>query len=192
MQREEHARRQRILNQIAQDRENNSKKHALEYPSKTKNTDEIAHVKQHINNSQIVRIQLKKPDGNIVIKIFNCEDNFGVLRSYVAENVLNGLYSKFSLANSFPRKEYTEEDDRKSMIELDLAPTATILVLPLEKTKLISQFQIFSILRNILLTIYNPILTIISSIHTFVFQSNQRDPNERNTSESDKNFKHGS
>ena len=42
-------------------------------------------------------------------------------------------YGNFSLATMFPRREFTSEDLNKTLLELDLAPSASIVLLPVSK-----------------------------------------------------------
>lgn len=86
-------------------------------------------------NADFTRIQFKKPDGDSEMHTFNASDKFETLRSYVAESVVCGSVSNYILASTFPRREYTTEDDPKTMSELDLMPSAVILILPCDKPR---------------------------------------------------------
>lgn len=50
------------------------------------------------------------------------------------ESVVAGAYSHYTLASTFPRREYSAEDDNKSMTELDLTPSAVILIIPSDRS----------------------------------------------------------
>lgn len=43
---------------------------------------------------------------------------------------IGNRYGNFSLATMFPRREFTEEDMDKTLQELELAPSASIVLLP--------------------------------------------------------------
>lgn len=86
-------------------------------------------------NADFTRIQFKKSDGESEMHTFNASDKFQTLRTYVAESVVRGSMRDYTLASTFPRKEYSTEDDDKSMSELDLTPSAVILILPSDKSR---------------------------------------------------------
>lgn len=50
-------------------------------------------------------------------------------------------YGQFSLATMFPRREFTTEDLEKSLLELELAPSASIVLLPVSYTHTLSDSQ---------------------------------------------------
>lgn len=79
------------------------------------------------------RIQFKKLYGETEMHTFNAFDKFLTLRTYVADTIVHG--KDFSLASAFPRKQYSAEDDDKSMSELDLIPSAVILILPGDQSR---------------------------------------------------------
>lgn len=86
-------------------------------------------------NADFTRIQFKKPDGESEMHTFNASDKFQALRTYVADSVVCGALKDYTLATTFPRKEYSTVDDDKSMSELDLTPSAVILILPSDKSR---------------------------------------------------------
>lgn len=86
-------------------------------------------------NADFTRIQFKKPDGESEMHTFNASDKFQTLRTYVADSVVRDSVRHYTLASTFPRREYSAEDDDKSMSELDLTPSAVILIIPIEKSR---------------------------------------------------------
>lgn len=133
----EQAIRKRVLEQIAQDRAanrerfNNSASAAA--AQQADEPEKLSAPKQY--NGTEARIQFRKPDGSVVSNEFVASDTFQVVRDYVMNQLLGGNQN-FKLASSFPRHQFTEEDINKTLIELDLAPTAVILVLSSDKTLL--------------------------------------------------------
>lgn len=51
---------------------------------------------------------------------------------FCAQEVGN-RYGHFSLATMFPRREFTSEDMNKTLLELELAPSASIVLLPVSR-----------------------------------------------------------
>lgn len=52
-------------------------------------------------------------------------------------------YGNFSLATMFPRREFTSEDMQKTLLELELTPSASIVLLPVSNKE--STFHVFSV-----------------------------------------------
>lgn len=129
------AARKRILDQIAQDRAERAQRSS---PASTSPAAEVDQPKKYVPpkvNADFTRIQFKKPGGESEMHTFNSSDKFRILRTYVAESVVGASMRDYTLASTFPRKEYTVDDDDKSMSELDLAPSAVILILPSDKSR---------------------------------------------------------
>ncbi|KAJ6643852.1 UBX domain-containing protein 4, partial [Pseudolycoriella hygida] len=128
------AARKRILDQIAQDRAERAQRlnlTAANPPAEADNANKYVPPKV---NADFTRIQFKKPNGESEMHTFNSSDKFEAVRAYVADSVVRGAFGSYILASTFPRREYTAEDDEKSMSELDLTPSAVILILPNEKS----------------------------------------------------------
>lgn len=50
--------------------------------------------------------------------------------SLYASQTVGNTYGNFSLATMFPRREFTKEDYGKKLLELELAPSASVVLLP--------------------------------------------------------------
>lgn len=133
----EQAIRKRVLEQIAQDRAANRERFnnsATTSEAQTVEPEKPASAPKQYNGTE-ARIQFRKPDGSSVSNEFLATDTFQVVRDYVLNQLLGGNQN-FKLASSFPRHQFTDEDLNKTLTELDLAPTAVILVLSSDKTLL--------------------------------------------------------
>lgn len=51
----------------------------------------------------------------------------------VLSQEVGNRYGNFSLATMFPRREFTNEDLNKTLLELELAPSASIVLLPVSR-----------------------------------------------------------
>lgn len=133
--REEQAVRQRILAQIEQDRVERALKFNQNLPKTSENADRQAAARSPFaTDKSEARIQFKKPGGDTEIKVFKGSEKFEVIRQHVEQNVVAGSgIREFALATTFPKKEFKAEDNDKTLLELNLAPTAVILILPLDK-----------------------------------------------------------
>ena len=80
------------------------------------------------------RIQFKLPIGTPTSATFEATSNLSTLRTYVIENI-QLPFRKFKMASSFPRKDFTEEDNNKTLLELELVPSSVILILPIKNVR---------------------------------------------------------
>lgn len=124
-------------------------------------------------------MQFKKPDGTIDTFTFNSSDTFQILRDYVSSTVLaDSTVRNFILARSFPRREFTDDDNVKSLIELDLAPSSVVLIVPLEKTSAakaaINKIQPLDIFRSTFWTVVSPMLALLNYLRAIVFGGGAR------------------
>lgn len=54
---------------------------------------------------------------------------------FVLFQEVGNRYGNFSLATMFPRREFTGEDLDKTLLELELAPSASVVLLPVSLTR---------------------------------------------------------
>lgn len=77
------------------------------------------------------RIQFRKPTGESIVDTFKSDGYFGDVWKYAQASVVDGSQN-FVLATAMPpRQEFSAEDSQKTLIELNLAPSAVLLVIPL-------------------------------------------------------------
>ncbi|XP_064875143.1 UBX domain-containing protein 4-like isoform X2 [Oncorhynchus nerka] len=136
---EEKAARERVKAQIALDRADRAARYA-------NNQEEVeaarlaalqarqaeAEAKKeivHRERSAIARIQFRLPDGSFFTRQFSSEARLNEARQF-AFNEVGNRYGNFSLATMFPRREFTADDLGKTLLELELAPGASIVLLP--------------------------------------------------------------
>ena len=143
--------KQRIKERIQQDREEKQKKYAkekeeLENSKKTQlEQQELARQQQaqaeSARLSQIARIQFRFVDGSSVNQQFDPNQTLDEARSFVADKLKERNESQsFSLHSSFPKREYTSADMVKTLRDLQLAPSASLLVIPI-KSKAAKTFE---------------------------------------------------
>uniref|UniRef100_I3KLF1 UBX domain-containing protein 4 n=1 Tax=Oreochromis niloticus TaxID=8128 RepID=I3KLF1_ORENI len=136
---EEKAARERVKQQIAMDRADRAARY-----TKTREDEKAAKVallqarqaeeearKEALvrERSTIARIQFRLPDGSSFTNQFPSQSRLQEARNFAAQEVGN-RYGNFSLATMFPRREFTSEDLNKTLLELDLAPSASVVLLP--------------------------------------------------------------
>ncbi|NXP71728.1 UBXN4 protein, partial [Ramphastos sulfuratus] len=177
---EERAARERIRQQIALDRAERAARFA-----KTKEEAEAAkaaalQAKQaeiearkeasQRERSAIARIQFRLPDGSSFTNQFPSEARLEEARQFAAQTVGN-TYGNFSLATMFPRREFTKEDYGKKLLELELAPSASVVLLPAGRPATSVVQASGSDLWKFLGTILYPLLAVWRFISNFLFTS---------------------
>lgn len=81
------------------------------------------------NQSGITRIQFKLPSGTTHTAQFDSKTTLASLRNHVVANI-QLPFTKFVMYTSYPRKDLTNEGSEKTLQDLELVPTAVILILP--------------------------------------------------------------
>ncbi|NWR70912.1 UBXN4 protein, partial [Centropus unirufus] len=177
---EERAARERIRQQIARDRAERAARFA-----KSKEEAEAAkaaalQAKQaeiearkeasQKERSAIARIQFRLPDGSSFTNQFPSEARLEEARQFAAQTVGN-TYGNFSLATMFPRREFTKEDYAKKLVDLELAPSASVVLLPAGRPATSVVQASGSDLWRFLGTILYPLLAVWRFISNFLFTS---------------------
>ncbi|KAG7503509.1 UBX domain-containing protein 4 isoform X1 [Solea senegalensis] len=136
---EEKAARERVKLQIAMDRADRAaryaktqeeEKAAREAILKAREVEQEARKETLVRQrSTIARIQFRLPDGSFFTNQFPSQSTLQDAQHFAAQEVRN-RYSNFSLATMFPRREFTSEDMSKTLLELELVPSASIVLLP--------------------------------------------------------------
>lgn len=181
---EEHLARERVLAQIAQDRaeraakfnQMNEKKlqeqklkqqeaEARKKAEQEKITEEAA------RRSQFANIQFRLSDGSSLVHRFPADATLRDVQQFVVENMPNGSLSSsdFVLSTNFPRREFSRNDYSQTLRDLQLTPSATLLVLPVKAMRTSSPSNnYFSFLWDI----FAPIMVIWSYVINFFSPSN--------------------
>ncbi|RXN00178.1 UBX domain-containing protein 4 [Acipenser ruthenus] len=121
--------------------------------------------------SAIARIQFRLPDGSSITNQFPSETRLEEARQFVAQEV-GKKYGNFSLATMFPRREFTIEDFDKTLLELELAPSAAIVLLPQTGRSAAAVVQSSGGgIWGVLGTIFYPLFAVWRFISNFVFAS---------------------
>ncbi|XP_020865116.1 UBX domain-containing protein 4 isoform X4 [Phascolarctos cinereus] len=177
---EDKAARERIKQQIALDRAERAARFA-----KTKEEVEAAKAAALLakqaemeakkesslrERSAVARIQFRLPDGSSFTNQFPSDAPLEEARQFAAQMVGN-MYSNFSLATMFPRREFTKEDYRKKLLELELAPSASVVLLPAGRPAASVVQSSGGELWKFLGTVLYPFFAIWRLISNFLFTS---------------------
>ncbi|XP_008141701.2 UBX domain-containing protein 4 [Eptesicus fuscus] len=177
---EDRAARERIKQQIALDRAERAARFA-----KTKEEVEAAkaaallakqaemEVKRDASareRSTVARIQFRLPDGSSFTNQFPSDAPLEEARQFAAQTVGN-TYGNFSLATMFPRREFTKEDYKKKLLDLELAPSASVVLLPAGRPTTSMVHSSSGDFWTLLGTVLYPFLAIWRLISNFLFSN---------------------
>ncbi|XP_062972663.1 UBX domain-containing protein 4 [Elgaria multicarinata webbii] len=119
--------------------------------------------------SAIARIQFRLPDGSSFTNTFPSDAPLEEARQFVAQTVGN-TYGNFSLATMFPKREFTKDDYGKKLLDLELAPSASVVLLPAGRPATAVQSSSGD-LWKFLGTILYPLIAVWRFISNFLFTS---------------------
>ncbi|XP_054164496.1 UBX domain-containing protein 4-like [Oppia nitens] len=187
--REEKLARQRVLAQIAADREDRKAKFQTsnekttnvgsnESQSNVSNEQQIRH-----RNDTKARIQFKLPDGSTRNNIFEANDTLETVRQYVSSN-LN--IRSFSLVSPFPRKEFSNNEYNETLSALLLTPSSVILVVPKSGSNISRAITSPSIVSQLLTYLFTPFVMLWSFV-TNLFGSNTNSTSNQTNANIDPN-----
>nr|XP_057938712.1 UBX domain-containing protein 4 [Doryrhamphus excisus] len=117
--------------------------------------------------STIARLQFRLPDGSSFTNQFSSQSKLQEAHQFAVQEAGN-RYGNFSMATMFPRREFTSEDLNKTLLELDLAPSASIVLLPSGRASSVvpsSGGGIWAVLN----TLFYPILSVWRFLSSLMF-----------------------
>ncbi|XP_034656910.1 UBX domain-containing protein 4 [Drosophila subobscura] len=132
---EEQETRDRIRAQIAADRAEQAHRVLIAEDVHSTTTSTAAVTTDSTTSSvDETRLQIRLPGGIHRTKSFPVGALLGTVRVYVRNELLSGTDTRdFTLATSYPRREFRTEDEVKTLLELNLVPNAVVLVLTKEQ-----------------------------------------------------------
>uniref|UniRef100_A0A4W5KWV1 UBX domain-containing protein 4 n=1 Tax=Hucho hucho TaxID=62062 RepID=A0A4W5KWV1_9TELE len=177
---EEKAARERVKAQIALDRadraaryaNNKEEVEAARLAALQARQAEAKKENAQRERSAIARIQFRLPDGSFFTNQFPSEARLQEARQF-AVNEVGNRYGNFSLATVFPRREFTADDLDKTLLELELAPSASIVLLPQmgRPSNMVVQSTSGGGIWAVLGTILYPLLAVWRFLSGFLFTS---------------------
>lgn len=185
---EDRAARQRILEQIASDRAERANKFTAPTPKPATQATTPTTVNVS-SNLEMSRIQFRIPNGETSTQTFESSDTFATVRAYVKVVVVKGTgINDFTLSTAFPKHEFTDEDDNKTLLDLGLAPSAVILIIGKPSTGpaavVARSGGIVNIFNTVFWAIVTPVLSVFGYLRSFIIGNNDGagdKPNSTNT-----------
>lgn len=184
----ETAAREKVRQQIAQDKlERKQKELALQQQMQQPQSQEQPRYNPAPSNATVTRIQFRLPSGNSHTSQFEPSNTLRTLRTYVTENI-DLPFRQFAMSTSFPRRELTNEENDKTLLELELVPTAVILILPLKNsnvTTMVTSTQDVGFFSRFIWSFFTPVIRIYNYIVGYFSGTNGDANQQRGDSSSD-------
>ncbi|KAL6083520.1 hypothetical protein STEG23_031424 [Scotinomys teguina] len=174
---EDRAARERVRQQIALDRAERAARFAKAKEEEAAKAAALlakqAEVKREApvrERSTVARIQFRLPDGSSFTNQFPSDALLEEARQFAAQTVGN-TYGNFSLATMFPRREFTKDDYKRKLLDLELAPSASVVLLPAGRPATSIVHSSSGDIWTLLGTVLYPFLAIWRLISNFLFSN---------------------
>lgn len=172
---EEAAARERILRQIAEDRAERAARFAAEQEAAKKQAEEGPRKQSEEQAAptaakyDMARIQFRLPDGSSHSHNFEVTATLGEVRSYAATH-LSFPFREFVMSTTFPRREFTYNNDGQTLDDLHLVPSAVILILPASSGSAVTSSQNYSWpVTHLVWSLLTPFFSILNYLRNLVF-----------------------
>ncbi|XP_063217752.1 UBX domain-containing protein 4 isoform X2 [Bacillus rossius redtenbacheri] len=120
------------------------------------------------SQSDVARIQFRLPDGTTNSHQFAASSTLAEVRRYVIGNI--PLPSRdFTLSTTFPRRDLTPSDNGTTLQDLQLTPTAVILVVPAGVHSSPASSMDLSVAKRFMWTLIAPVLSILTYVRGLIF-----------------------
>ncbi|CAF0844005.1 unnamed protein product [Didymodactylos carnosus] len=134
---EQQAQQEKIKQQIQQDREEKRKKYEVkqeEHPTVIQKTNVQSEEKKDVGVKPVytrARLQFRLTDGSYFTEDFPCDSKLSVVYAYLEQTLPSPLYrnGNYVLRTTHTRIQLTQADNDRTLAELELVPTAVLLVL---------------------------------------------------------------
>lgn len=118
-------------------------------------------------NFSNVRLQFRLPDGSSVSQVFPNDALLKAARQFITSHA-GPNFSNVRIFTSYPKRELNDDDLMKSMTELGLAPSATLIVSPASGSSALTSGS-GSSASDLFMWILAPIFVLINLIKSFLF-----------------------
>nr|CAD7201856.1 unnamed protein product [Timema douglasi] len=205
---EDAAARGRILKQIEQDRAEraarfNSEKAAQQEELSKRQQEQLAEqarqlAEKQASSSSVAHIQFRIPNDSPHTHKFAATDTLGDVYTYL-NSQLNLPFREFSLFTNFPRRELSQSSNSQTLRDLELVPSAVILILPLANAlvvlsstaedgeietssgSVVTSSGDVSVVTRFIRTLITPIFAIYNYVWSLVFGRGEGSPAEGQT-----------
>lgn len=160
---------QRLREQIKADREEKMKRGRVEAEPINRQPETCSIMHRNKPASTECRIQTKFANGSSLLLSFQPTDTFALLVDKIKEDGRQG--QDFVLTQNYPRRNFTVEDYSSTFAELDLSPSATILVFSNRSSGRNKQGALSFGLSSVFSFFFAPFQAILHYILSFIWPS---------------------
>ncbi|XP_011310210.1 UBX domain-containing protein 4 [Fopius arisanus] len=161
--------RERVRQQIAQDKVERKQREQTLLQQNSQQSQDRPQQPAAPPADGVVRIQFRLPSGNPHMGKFELTSTLRDLRAYVTSNI-DLPFRNFTMSTSFPRRDLSAEDDGRTLVDLQLVPTAVILILPLKNsttTSAVASREEGSFLSRFMWTVFSPIISVFNYVVSY-------------------------
>ncbi|KAK6182918.1 hypothetical protein SNE40_010493 [Patella caerulea] len=162
--------RQKVKEQIARDRaeraakfnkEKKEEETALSEAKKAKlQAEQKVKEEAEAKRSESARIQFRLPDGSSVPQTFPSSETLQTVYNFISQHIGEEVV----LSTTFPRRTYNESDLTQTLITLQLAPSAVVMVVPRRRTTAVQSRSMGS--SDIISLLLAPFMFILSLLRS--------------------------
>lgn len=174
-----------IKAQIAVDKLERDKKFALLKQELIESSNNQQQSSSHIYhcNSNEACLQFRFGNGETLTHNFESNSRLSDIKQFVQDTIMNNSMD-FKLATTYPKREFTVAEDNMTLTELNLTPTAVIMVIPTKRKILrnvIAESNIFmNMVNNFLWSVLNPIIIVVNSLKNWLVRRDTNIADNRN------------
>ncbi|XP_065577289.1 UBX domain-containing protein 4-like isoform X2 [Artemia franciscana] len=166
--------REKVKKQIEQDRIDKAAKFSMQKHSDAELQKEAEAKKQAEAQAKsaaeaaarsCARIQFRLPDGSVLTNLFQAESRFDEVYCFLHQQQ-NFPFRNFRLLTTYPRREFGNDDRTRTFQELQLAPSASILVIPSTE---VTRHGGEGMMSSLIQMLAAPLITLFGYIRLFIF-----------------------
>ncbi|KAK2160076.1 hypothetical protein LSH36_141g10079 [Paralvinella palmiformis] len=129
-------------------------------------TEKSAREKSEAAKMEHAHLQFRLPDGSAITNQFSSQDTLQVARDFLSAKIGNS-FGNFHLTTTYPKRRFRDDDLPRTLLDLELAPSAVIVVIP-DSSRTVSR-RGDSGTSNLLMTLLAPLLIVWNFLYALVF-----------------------
>ncbi|KAI8082261.1 hypothetical protein BDF21DRAFT_258728 [Thamnidium elegans] len=177
---EDEAHRKKVREQIAKDRaEKIAQRNAEKQRSPEINVASSAEFSTSNANHDYSNLNIRQLDGTNIRSKFEASTTLSTVREWINQNRTDDRRKPFKLSSQFPNRLFTEQDDDTTLTNLNLCPSATIIMKPIKKSSSIissNQDGMISYTFNTIYAFIFALFKLITGMFATLFPTNQPQP----------------
>ncbi|KAI8377371.1 hypothetical protein BD560DRAFT_390901 [Blakeslea trispora] len=174
---EDEAHKRKVREQIARDRAEKNQRSTEKQRSGAEEPVQHSHVKASSSQShEWSNLSIRQLDGSSIRHPFKATDTLGLVHEWIQQNRTDDIHTPYKLSSLFPTRLFTEADNKTILRDLNLCPSATIVMKPVKaSTSIASSFSsstgiaryfisAYDFVYGLLLMLFNMFSSILTSM----------------------------